>query len=216
MTQIVKRSQVEVEKSTDEIRAAIQISLSFRSSSQFRKKVKTLVLDYIFRTISFISREEKIRVLTKADYIRINHDTGIPIIIIHKIVSKFLVDLVRFKKFLNSNLLSYSIEEQNKKVLIYLHKIFRLAPVFDYKRAKKNVEILRSKLDSLFFWPCLTSQIAIVIFVTNLLDKNNKDKPRLIQGNLRSLCDCSAYAFHRTRNKIGLTTPVVRNLQMLL
>ena len=210
MTQIVKRQQIEGEKSTDEVRAAIQISLSFRNDSQFRKKVRHLVLDNVFRTISFITRKEKIKALTKVDYAKIHHDTGIPIIIIHKIVSTFLVELVRFKKFLNSDLLSYSIEDQSKKVLIYLHKIHRLAPVFDFKRAKTNAQILKSKLESLFFWPSLTSQIAVIIYVTDLLDKNNKDKPRLIQGNLRSLCDCSAYAFHRTRNKIGLTTSVIR------
>ena len=134
------------------------------------------------------------------------------LIICSYFISKFLVGLVRFKRFLNSNLLNYSIENQSKKVLIYLHKIHRLAPVFDYKRAKRNAQILKIKLESLFFWPSLTSQIAIIIFITDLLDKKNKDKPRLIQVNIRSLCDCSAYAFHRTRNKIGLTTPIVRNL----
>ena len=45
---------------------------------------------------------------------------------------------------------------------------------------------------------------------TDLLDKNKPQK--IIQSNLRALCCCSAYAFHRTRNKIGLTTKFIKNL----
>ncbi|MFX1365502.1 MAG: hypothetical protein ACFFCE_05875 [Promethearchaeota archaeon] len=97
-----------------------------------------------------------------------------------------------------------------KPILTYQELKQRLAPLFDYKRAKTNAQILKSKLESLFFWSSLTSQIAVIIYVTDLLDKNNKNKPRLIQANLRSLCNCSAYAFHRTYYKIGLTTSVVR------
>lgn len=46
------------------------------------------------------------------------------------------------------------------------------------------------------------TNIAIIVFVT---DKNDKiHSKRIIQANLRLLCDCSAYSFHRTHNKLGL------------
>jgi hypothetical protein len=57
------------------------------------------------------------------------------------------------------------------------------------------------------------TQVAIVIFITDLLDTTaNRILKKIIQTNLRALCCCSAYAFHRTRNKIGLTTDFIKNL----
>ncbi len=46
------------------------------------------------------------------------------------------------------------------------------------------------------------TKIAIVIYVTDLKDPQ-VEKP-IKQTNIRALCGCSAYAFHRTRNKLGL------------
>ena len=85
---------------------------------------------------------------------------------------------------------------------IYLHKFRRFAPVFDYHRAKQNARILQAKLHQICFWPQFMTQIAIVIYVTDL--NNPQSEKKIKQTNIRALCGCSAYAFHRTRNKIGL------------
>jgi len=87
---------------------------------------------------------------------------------------------------------------------ILLWRLHRIAPVFDYKRAKENTKRLQKKLNQLCFWPQVMTQLAIVLFITDQLDTTQPQK--IIQVNLRALCSCSGYAFHRTRNKIGLPT----------
>lgn len=89
----------------------------------------------------------------------------------------------------------------NRKVRIYLHKVHRIAPVFDYNRAKKNLGILQTFLSQNSFWPQISTQIAIVIYAT---DKNSNNDKKLLQKNIRTLCNCSAYAFHRTKNMLNI------------
>ncbi|KKK77087.1 hypothetical protein LCGC14_2857120, partial [marine sediment metagenome] len=97
---------------------------------------------------------------------------------------------------------SYYETAQLDELIAFLNKVHKLAPVFDFKRAKENARILKIKLQEMCFFPHFTTQIAIVVFVTDLNDKAHKK--RIVQANLRLLCNCSAYSFHRTRNKLGL------------
>ena len=169
----------------------------YRNQQQF----KLIILNYLFRNITFTNRSEKIRILNKLEYTQISNKIELPISIVHQTISKFLDDLARFKVFLRSYTITSNLKKGSRKVQIYLHKVYRLAPVFNYRRAKHNLEILNSKLKKMFFWPHIMTQVAIIIFATDLRDINlNK---RIIQSNLRSLCNISAYAFHRSRNKIG-------------
>jgi hypothetical protein len=87
-------------------------------------------------------------------------------------------------------------------LIIYLRKLHRLAPIFDFPRAKENARILKHKLDVRCFMPQFTTQLAIVLYVTDLNDLSMETVVK--QSNLRILCNCSAYAFHRTRNRLGL------------
>ena len=167
-----------------------------------RHYIKSIVLEYLFRHVSFISVYEQIRTLTASEYKKIHNAVGLTVALIHRVVSTFLVDLIRIQKFLRTEGITIGLKNTQRKIQVYLHKLYRLAPVFDYKRARLNAGILKQKLDLLCFWPCITTQVAIIIYATDLLDKNTTSQ--LLQGNLRILCSCSAYAFHRTRNKIGL------------
>ncbi|KKL94758.1 hypothetical protein LCGC14_1861430, partial [marine sediment metagenome] len=126
----------------------------------------------------------------------------VPVKIIYPIVKGFLVELVYFKRFLKEHTFTYDQTANLDELQTYLHKIHWLAPVFDFKRAKENARILKIKLQDLCFFPQFTTQIAIVVFVTDLNDKEHEK--RIVQANLRLLCDCSAYSFHRTRKKLGL------------
>ncbi|MFX0010741.1 MAG: hypothetical protein ACFE9R_10530, partial [Candidatus Hermodarchaeota archaeon] len=62
------------------------------------------------------------------------------------------------------------------------------------------------------YYPTLSTQLALVIFVTDRSNANSKDRPPIPQYNLRAFCYSSAYAFHHARNclqinnrgKIGL------------
>jgi hypothetical protein len=173
--------------------------------------LKPRVLNYLFRYITFLDHREKIRTLTDGEYGQLFKDIEIPVIIIHKFISRFLVDLIRFRKFLASHPNILSSKSQDRIVRICLHKLYHLAPVFNYRRAKENAKRLKSKLDRLCFWPQVMTQVAIVIYITDLLDSSYEQK--IIQTNLRTLCSCSAYAFHRTRNKLGLTTEYTKTIQ---
>jgi hypothetical protein len=166
---------------------------------------RSYILDYLFRTFTFVNRGEKIRVITNGEYEQISRDLNVPLVLIHKVISRFLVDLIRIKMFFRHNTLLLRNRNQGVKVRIYLHKLHRLAPVFDYNRARENVKRLQMKLDQLCFRPQIMTQVAIVLFITDLLDDHPfRTDSKIIQSNLRVLCNCSAYAFHRTRNKLGL------------
>ncbi|MFX1377925.1 MAG: hypothetical protein ACFFA4_02430 [Promethearchaeota archaeon] len=186
------------------------ISDYYKKYYKSQNKFKPIVLNYVFRNISFITKKEKIRTITHSEYKEISICLNIPIMLIHKVISEYLINLLRFKKFLNKNPNLLHIKEQKHFINILIHRFYRLAPVFDYKRAKQNAKILQIKLNKLFFWPQLMTQLAIIIFVTDLFDKQNSQK--IIQSNLRALCSCSAYAFHRTRNKLGLTSKFAKSL----
>jgi hypothetical protein len=173
---------------------------------------RPLVLDYLFRNITFASNNEKIRAITDSEYNQITEAINIPKIIVHRIISRFFVDLIRIKKFFRKNARLFCSRHQSRKVRVYLHKLHRLAPVFDYKRARENAKRLEIKLNQLYFRPQIMTQVAVVIFITDLLDnKLSRAHYKIIQSNLRVFCSCSAYAFHRTRNKIGLNIKTKKN-----
>lgn len=200
MTQTLKRQEIDVSEVED----------YYTKYFKDQDKIKPLVLNYLFRNISFLGKQEKVRALTSLEYNQICKRIKIPKVLVHKFISEFLVNLIRLKQFLYENPSILSSKRQDRKVQIYLHKFYRLAPIFDYKRAKENAKRLKLKLDQIFFWPRVMTQIAVVIFITDLLDEQQEQK--IIQTNLRALCSCSAYAFHRTRNKLGLNTEYVNNL----
>jgi hypothetical protein len=181
----------------------------FKTKNTFRP----IVLDYLFRSITFINQNHKIRALTNYEYTQISEAINIPIILVRRFITRFLVDLIRIRKFFKENSRLLRSKYQNRKVRIYLHKFHRLAPIFDYKRAMVNARQLQKKLKQLYFRPQIMTQIAVVIFITDLLDKKpSRVFCKIIQSNLRTLCNCSAYAFHRTRNRIGLTADIIKNL----
>lgn len=200
MTEILKKEVVEPSK----------VLKSPQRIQIIDKKLRLRLLNCLFRYLSFIDGNENLRRISDIECKVLSSRTKIPVYKVRKILDKFLDDLTHFKEFLRSGLLTYSISDQARKVKIYLHKVHRLAPVFDYKRARENARRLKSKLDQIFFWPQVMTQVAVVIFITDFLDKRWNDN-KLLQTNLRTLCDCSAYAFHRTRNKIGLQQMLLRS-----
>jgi hypothetical protein len=167
-----------------------------------QQEVEKIVLNCLFREICFVSHPQNIRTLTSQEYKDIAKSIDLPISLIHSVISKFLVNLIYFRRFLRSYSFTYSYTKSLRKLQIYLHKVHRFAPIFDYSRAKENARILKNILDIKCFLPQFTTQLAVVVFVTDLKDKSHEKK--IIQTNLRVFCNCSAYAFHRTRNKLGL------------
>ncbi|MHA1391817.1 MAG: hypothetical protein ACTSQT_06200, partial [Promethearchaeota archaeon] len=79
-----------------------------------------------------------------------------------------------------------------------------IAPVFDYSRAIANLEILHKLLKKKFFWIRITTQLALIIFVTDRNDPTIAKNEYILQKNLRTFCACSAYAFHMARKKLDI------------
>ena len=173
-----------------------------RTIFEFRRDVKNRILNCLFRNYSFFTPEQEIRKLPLIELRGIAGTTKIPVKVVDSVVSKFLRELEQIREFFKANSVSYTPSSHLRKMKIYLHKFSRFAPVFDFQRARQNAKILQIKLNQICFWPQFMTQIAIVIYVTDLNDPHTEK--RLVQTNLRALCGCSAYAFHRTRNKLGL------------
>jgi len=203
MTQTLKKQDINIDSGSD------YYNKFYKSPNEVRETI----LNYLFRNISFSTKRDKVRAITLDENKLVSDDTGIPEILVHKFLSQFLLDSIKFRKFLYKNPRVLSSKNQLSIISILLRRFFRLAPVFDLKRAKENAKILQDKLGRLCFWPQIMTQVAIIIFVTDLLDDTLSRKYlKIIQSNLRVLCSCSAYAFHRTRNKIGLTSEYIKSL----
>ena len=168
--------------------------------------VKKAILDYFFRCESLLDSSGKV---IKLNYILVENiakETQTSGYLVLKVMEEFLERITYFKQFLESGLIAWAPGKQQlyRKVRVYLHKVHKIAPVFDYGRAKRNIELLHILLTRKFFWPHVPTQLALVIFVTDRNDPNLGKNNYILQKNLRALCSCSAYAFHMARNKLGI------------
>ncbi len=170
------------------------------------KKDKGFFINILLRNCMIVRNNEVVNFLSVKDGTRMVVMTSVPYHMVDKFASPFLRDLKCFKKFMGHCTIEWphDLNKLYRKTRIYLHKIHRLAPVFDYKRAKVNLKVLQSILVKISFWPKISTQLAIVIYVTDLNDKSGQYDKKIVQKNIRALCNCSAYAFHRTRNILKL------------
>jgi len=175
--------------------------------SKYVKSLFSPIVNNLLRHFSICTNHNHIiSSLEKVNYNELSEMVSAPSSYVEGIVIKFLRNLIYFEKFLRTCKFTsrHSAKGRYRFVRLCLHKIHRIAPVFDYERAKQNLEILHAHLDALSFWPQFTTQIAVVIYVTDKNDKHNKYTKKLLQKNIRVLCSCSAYAFHRTRKKMRI------------
>lgn len=165
---------------------------------------KDVVLNYIFRNVPF-TRANKITLLSLDKYRSIRDALNTPIPTIREIFNTFLVDLIHFKMFQHKFPIGTGLKSPVRRIQVYLRKIYRIAPVFDYRRAKFNAKSIVKILDRINYWPQIMTQVAVVLFITEFnRSKYNKEYNPISQNKICVLCDCSPYAFHRCRNKIGL------------
>ena len=167
---------------------------------------KKTILDYFFRYESLLGSDGKVAKLSYFIVEDIAKETQTSGYLVLKVMEEFLKRVSYFKQFLESGLIAWAPRKQQlyRKVRVYLHKAYKIAPVFDYNRAKKNLEFLHVLLGRKFFWPHVPTQLALVIFVTDRNAPNLANNNYILQKNLRALCSCSAYAFHMARNKLGI------------
>jgi hypothetical protein len=162
------------------------------------------VLNYIVRHASFVNHQDKIITIPKERLQLASLKSHIPSYIISKVVKGFLINIMLFREHMRNYKFSWRHEFaiQIEKVSTFLERLYNIAPVFDFIRAKKNLEILYKLFKMHYYWPCLTTQLALTVFVTDRNDKENSEF--IAQKNLRAMCASSAYAFHRARNKLGI------------
>ncbi|MEJ2295728.1 MAG: hypothetical protein P8Y23_13315 [Candidatus Lokiarchaeota archaeon] len=187
-----------------QIPLSIKQDLNIISYPYFKK----VVLNFLFRQSCFVNRKNKIRNVTQKDMVKIERHTNFSHQLVSHIVRNFIVNAQNLKKFFASKPITreYDRAKLAKKLRIYLHKLHRIAPVFSYKRAMENLKIFHQLLEQKNYWPHITTQLALVIFITDRNDKTNEQGGYIIQKSLRAFCDCSAYAFHRARNILQINT----------
>ena len=170
------------------------------------RHLKKTLIDYFFKHSSLFIRnyDKLIKTIGKNDIKIIHEELQVPSSTINDILSKFLYELQVFRDFLNKYKINWYNTDSRKcyrHIKICLHKMHRFAPVFNYKRARENLVTLHKLINLKNFLPHLTTQLALIIFITN---KKNGSKLAIPQKNIRALCNCSAYAFHGTRNKLDI------------
>jgi len=168
--------------------------------------VKKAILDCFFRSESLLDSDGKVIKLSYFLVKSIAKETQTSGYLVLKVMEEFLERVTYFKHFLESGLIAWAPKKQQlyRKVRVYLHKAHKIAPIFDYNRARKNLGLLHVLLGRKFFWPHVPTQLALVIFVTDRNAPNLANNNYILQKNLRALCSCSAYAFHMARNKLGI------------
>ena len=176
------------------------------SESSKRFLVKKRVLDYFFRCESITNGNNSVIELSHFLVKNIAGQTHVPDVLVLDVMSKFLKEVKAFSELLRLGYIAWTPERKRlyRKVRVYLHKAHKVAPVFDYQRAKKNLELLHVLLSRKSYWPHVPTQLALVIFVTDRNDPNLANNNYILQKNLRTLCSCSAYAFHMARNKLKI------------
>jgi len=167
---------------------------------------KSATLNYIFRNVGFTDSHGNIIVFPDSVIRKVCREVKITVEVADEIINEFLLNTLCFKRLLNCNTFTWNnnLSKLLRKLRIYLHKAYYIAPVFNYRRARINSEILITLMQKKFYFPRFTTQLALVIFVTDANNKNKLFDTPLLQKNLRAFCDCSAFAFHRARNKLRI------------
>ncbi|MBD3215912.1 MAG: hypothetical protein GF311_25095 [Candidatus Lokiarchaeota archaeon] len=176
-------------------------------------KTYTTVIDTLLRTrsIALIKHQTQItKNLSENIFIVIRESQFIPLNIIRLNIKKFLSNISYYTRFLREYTIHYepNLNSAYRTVRVYLHKLHRIAPVFEYSRAKINLKTLQGFCYRKNIWPHLTTQLAMTIALT---DKNNTaHTDKLKNINVRLISNCSAYAFYELRKKL-LHVGVIRD-----
>jgi len=173
--------------------------------SLFFGSIRQNVLKQLFQDHSIIEGLDETTILDtfpESVYREISRETNIQEFLVKSIIERFLTQLYYFREFWKNCHIAWPHEKNRifAKMRIYLHKIYRLAPVFDYRRARTNLKIFHTFLKRENFWPRISTQLAMVIYITDM--NNSRPQKRLRVQNIRLLANSSAYAFYNVRNRL--------------
>jgi hypothetical protein len=165
------------------------------------------IINFLFRKESLIDNNNKIRAPYSLNLDIIAEKTNSSRSVVLYIFNSFLRELKDFHDFLTTRYENWTPGRRNiyEMLNMFLKRLYKTAPIFDYERAKKNLVALHNLLTINYYWPHITTQLALLIFVTDRNDPNITAKSFILQKNLRMLCTCSAYAFHCARNRLSIS-----------
>jgi len=166
-----------------------------------------VIINFLFRYESLIDNNNKIRAPYSLNLDLIAEKTKSSRSVVLYIINSFLRELKDFRDFLNTRYENWIPGRRHIYEVLnkFLKRLYKTAPIFNYERAKKNLVALHNLLTINYYWPHITTQLALLIFVTDRNDPNITDKFYILQKNLRMLCNCSAYAFHCARNRLNIS-----------
>lgn len=167
---------------------------------------KEKVINHFFRFESLANNRKEYNDLNPLSVETIVKETDLPDTVVLATALEFIAKASQFSRTLSLGLISWGVAEKSKlrQARFHLRKAHKIAPVFDYSRAIANLEILHKLLKKSFYWPHITTQLALTIFVTDRNDSTITKNEYILQKNLRAFCACSAYAFHDARNKLNI------------
>jgi len=165
------------------------------------------IINFFFRYESLIDDSSMIRTPDCLNLIKIAEGTNSSKGVVLYILNSFYRDMKDFHEFLSTRFENWTPGRRHiyEKLNIYLKRLYITAPIFNFQRAKKNLDVLHKLLSYSYYWPHITTQLALLVFVTDRNDPNVKQKGHILQKNLRMLCTCSAYAFHCARNRLNIS-----------
>ena len=183
-----------------------QRTLKILADDLRKEEIREKVINFIFRFESFANERNEYKELSPLSVGTIVKEANLPDAPVLTISLEFLAKATRFSQTLRLGLTSWGSGEKSRlrQARFYLRRAHKIAPVFDYSRAIANLKVLHVLLKKRFYWPHITTQLALTIFVTDRNDATIQDNEYILQKNLRAFCACSAYAFHMSRKKLNI------------
>ncbi len=186
----------------------INVKITYDSNISDDRETKRIVLNSFLREYPLLQNDNSMINLSRQDLGELCSTINIPPKLVLReavldgIIIGFMAKLTYFKRFFTNCTIRSSSGNMERKTRVYLHKIHRLAPVFSYRRSVANLKPLYRLFSRENFFPSVSTQLAIVIYITDKLDKSFPKK--IMQKNIRYICSCSAYAFHNAKNRLGI------------
>jgi hypothetical protein len=171
----------------------------------YLKEVRISLINALFRRYSICFPRGGINIIKSLSFKKLrklSEMTSISQPLASTIIHKVLRELYYLSTFFQS----YKFPWEHRKSLlfkkskIYLHKLYKLAPIFNYNRAKTNLKTLHMFFNKASFWPTISTQLAMTIYLTDVNEPFFENK--ILIENIRAITYCSAYAFYRTKNKM--------------
>ncbi len=172
----------------------------------FATSVKSLSQNNKLVVLNILTRKYSINRITSSILSDIVEECELSRFQVKKIIDQFFLNLEGFHYFREQNGFKWvsQFKGRFRKSRVLLHKIYSIAPIFNYRRARVNLKNLQKLISRKSCNPKIMTQLAIAIAITDTKDENIENKNRILKINIRYICSCSAYAYHRTIKVLGL------------